>query len=659
MNITFREAETSDLEFLTAVEKLSFPPHRQNNSKSLRLSVISSFQEVWVAEIKLKSTRIPVADAILYPHKRTLRIFSIAVMPEFRGKQVGHMFIDKIKEIARSKGCLSISLEADSGNEKLVKWYADHGFAVKEHLNDYYGQGEDAVRMSIPIEYGNCLSRHSEYATRNFIVLDNPSRWSLDIETAEAVSAKDYITSPRFQNIPNARVFNMCNSYRYQSLGYYVSLLASARDHRAMPNVTTIRDITNLSLIRNITDGIDDLIQTSLKDVKENNFSLIICFGQTLRSEYKKLSREIYQLFESPVLRVSFARSKDWSIRKIAPLPLDSLKDLDQLQIEKFAKEYFAHKRFKKHRIKTYFYDLAILTDPQEKYPPSDKKALDEFKRAAEEVGFYTEFITKKDYDRLPEFDALFIRETTSVNDHTYLFSRRAYAEGLVVIDDPWSILRCSNKMFLFEKMTKGRILMPKTWMLTKGLPLEKQLTDVEFPLVLKQPDGSFSKDMFKVKSIKELKEKVGIMYGTSELIVAQQFIKSEFDWRIGVLDGKALFASKYYMAPDHWQIYNWDNEDKEELHTGDFETLPIDQVPNEVISTAVKAAGLIGDGLYGVDLKEVGGKVYLIEINDNPNFDYGIEDKVLGNEVYKRIMRSVFSRIEKQRGLPKYVSGD
>jgi glutathione synthase/RimK-type ligase-like ATP-grasp enzyme len=207
--------------------------------------------------------------------------------------------------------------------------------------------------------------------------------------------------------------------------------------------------------------------------------------------------------------------------------------------------------------------------------------------------------------------------------------------------------------------MTKGRILMPKTWMLTKGLPLEKQLTDVEFPLVLKQPDGSFSKDMFKVKSIKELKEKVGIMYGTSELIVAQQFIKSEFDWRIGVLDGKALFASKYYMAPDHWQIYNWDNEDKEKLHTGDFETLPIDQVPNEVISTAVKAAGLIGDGLYGVDLKEVGGKVYLIEINDNPNFDYGIEDKVLGNELYKRIMRSVFSRIEKQRGLPKYVSGD
>lgn len=659
MNITFREAEISDLGFLSTVEKLSFNPHRQNNSKSLRLSTISTFQEVWIAEYKEKGIKIPVADAILYPHKRTLRIYSIAVMPEFRGKGIGHLFIEKIKEIARSKGCLSISLEADYENKNLVKWYSDHGFSVKEHLNDYYGPGENAVRMYIPIEYGNDIRTHSASAIRSFIVVDNPSKWSLKIGTAEVVSPKDYITSPRFQNIPNARVFNMCNSYRYQSLGYYVSLLASARDHRAMPNVTTIRDITNMSLIRNIADGIDDLIQTALKDVKENYFSLVICFGQTLRSEYKKLAKEIYQLFESPVLKVSFARSKDWSIRRIAPLSLDSLKEYDQDEIERFAKEYFSQKRFKKQRMKAYFYDLAILVDTEEKYPPSDKKALEQFKRAAEETGFYTEFITKKDYDRIPEFDALFIRETTSVNDHTYLFSRRAYAEGLVVIDDPWSIMRCSNKMFLFEKMTKGRILMPKTWMLTKGLPLEKQLTDVQFPIVLKQPDGSFSKDMFKVANFEDMKEKLSIMYATSDLIVAQQFIKSDYDWRIGVLDGKALFASKYYMAPDHWQIYNWDNEDREELHTGDFETLPVDQAPGDVISTAVKAAGFMGDGLYGVDLKEVGGKVYLIEINDNPNFDFGIEDKVLGNELYLKIMRSVFRRIEKQRGLPKYVSGD
>ena len=39
----------------------------------------------------------------------------------------------------------------------------------------------------------------------------------------------------------------------------------------------------------------------------------------------------------------------------------------------------------------------------------------------------YVEFITRKDIDKINEFDAVFIRETTNVNDYTYEFSRMAY----------------------------------------------------------------------------------------------------------------------------------------------------------------------------------------------------------------------------------------
>ena len=52
----------------------------------------------------------------------------------------------------------------------------------------------------------------------------------------------------------------------------------------------------------------------------------------------------------------------------------------------------------------------------------------------------------KKDYLRLAEYDALFIREDTSLDDHTYRFSKKAEKEGMVVIDDPNSILKCTNK---------------------------------------------------------------------------------------------------------------------------------------------------------------------------------------------------------------------
>ena len=33
----------------------------------------------------------------------------------------------------------------------------------------------------------------------------------------------------------------------------------------------------------------------------------------------------------------------------------------------------------------------------------------------------------------------------------------------------------------------------------------------------------------------------------------------SKFDWRIGILNNKPIFANKYYMAAGHWQIYNHD----------------------------------------------------------------------------------------------------
>ena len=67
---------------------------------------------------------------------------------------------------------------------------------------------------------------------------------------------------------------------------------------------------------------------------------------------------------------------------------------------------------------------------------------------------------------------------------------------------------------------------------------------------------------------------------------------------------------------------------------------------PTKVVKTALKAANHVGKGLYGVDLKEVGGKVYMIEVNDNPNIDAGFEDEVIGDDLYLRIMRTFFARV-------------
>jgi len=74
----------------------------------------------------------------------------------------------------------------------------------------------------------------------------------------------------------------------------------------------------------------------------------------------------------------------------------------------------------------------------------------------------------------ITEFDALFIRETTAVDRHTYRISRLAHAEGLVVMDDPWSILRSANKIYLAESMARAKLPVPATSILTRDDLSEK-----------------------------------------------------------------------------------------------------------------------------------------------------------------------------------------
>ncbi len=79
---------------------------------------------------------------------------------------------------------------------------------------------------------------------------------------------------------------------------------------------------------------------------------------------------------------------------------------------------------------------------------------------------------------------------------------------------------------------------------------------------------------------------------------------------------------------------------------------VPIEQAPPEVVQLAVDTARLIGNGLYGVDLKQAGDRVLVIEVNDNPNLDAGTEDAVLGDELYRRVLQAFIQRLElKHRG--------
>ena len=165
------------------------------------------------------------------------------------------------------------------------------------------------------------------------------------------------------------------------------------------------------------------------------------------------------------------------------------------------------------------------------------------------------------------------------------------------------------------------------------------------YPVVLKIPDGSFSRGIYKAENIEQSKKYSQLLFKESDLILAQEYLYTDFDWRVGIINRQAVFVCQYFMSKAHWQIVK--HQEGGEFREGGFKTWDLGQVSSELVDVALKAANLIGDGFYGVDIKQTADGYVVIEVNDNPNADAGIEDKVLGNELYNIIMKEFLRRLE------------
>ncbi|MUP45749.1 RimK family alpha-L-glutamate ligase [Gramella sp. BOM4] len=478
-----------------------------------------------------------------------------------------------------------------------------------------------------------------------YIVVNQPDNWKLSSEHVKIISSREYLTNPEFSQMKKARIFNLCKNYAYQSKGYYVSLLAEARGHLAIPTVKNIVDMAEPKLVKIVSEEFDDLIQQSLKNIKSQEFTLSVYFGQNVAAKYKELSAMFFRHFQIPFLRVKFNFSNRWNIKSIKAISESEIPEDHKESMWQFAQQYFAKKRYDTPRQTSFDHDLAILVQENDVAPPSNARALKKFTEHAERMGFYTEIISPRELSRLSAFDALLIRQSTEVNNEAYAFARKAQQEDIAIVDYPDAILKCCNKVFMAEALENAGIPTPKTVIVhkdNKNSVLEK----TRLPVVLKSPDSTFSFGVKKAESEEQYHELVTEMLKKSELVIAQEFSPSEYDWRIGILDGKPFYACRYYMAKGHWQIYNWGAKKKDD-RDGNADCMPIEKVPPKILKNAIKAAKLMGKGLYGIDVKEVGGKALVIEINDNPNIDAGVEDLYYGDEVYIKILTALKNRLE------------
>ncbi|MDO9549725.1 MAG: ATP-grasp domain-containing protein [Methanoregula sp.] len=284
---------------------------------------------------------------------------------------------------------------------------------------------------------------------------------------------------------------------------------------------------------------------------------------------------------------------------------------------------------------------LGIFVDRKTLSNSEQLNALIRCRDVAESMGHGAEFIFPVDVNKIKNMDALFIRARTDPMNVTYVAAQMARFHGIPVLDDPESIQCCSDKINMYSRLIKKNVSLPKTVFLPKQELNVERVTrlfdELGTPLIVKEPSTSFSLRVEKVSDIADFFKVAHRFIKLSDWIVVQQYVESKYDWRIGVLDGKLLYACKYTIPSVTFKIQASVNGHI--VYCG-VDSVPPEDVPPHVIQLGIEAGNAIGRGLYGVDIKNSNGDACVIEVNDNPSIESGEDD------CYPRVFETIISHL-------------
>ncbi|HEX8393831.1 MAG TPA: glutamate-cysteine ligase family protein [Longimicrobium sp.] len=512
--------------------------------------------------------------------------------------------------------------------------------------------------------------------TRILAVVSDPAD-ARGLPANVAVPAERYLEGGAELADPRALVVNLCRSWAYGSEGYYVSLLADARGQHAVPSVEESEQLAkpnNLFRIlqeagvptvdpeemasrRRSAELAEDDAATVVRVCEEGAWvcrparedelaQTLVLLGGAEDARFRNTALYVYRECSAPVMRLRLAREEgEWKVTEVAAVPVHLLDEAESARlVEVLGDPRRVLRRGAQEAREERRASIAVLHDANDPFSPSSPETLDRLERVAARMNVHLRRIGVDEMHKLPEYDALFIRALTGVSEPAFQFALRAEALGIPVVDDSQSIIRCGNKVFLEELLRREGIPTPRTRIVTRHTPWH-DVAELGLPVVIKLPDGSFSAAVHKVSSHDEFRRRADEMFRRSPLIIAQEFLPTDYDWRVTVLDGRVLFAARYHMARGHWQIRAETAAGKERY--GRVEAVARDAAPPEVAGLALRAAALIGDGLYGVDLKETPDGPVVIEINDNPNLDVGYDDAADGAVIYQDVIEFFLKRIE------------
>ena len=130
-----------------------------------------SFDNPWTSALFLQELRIPFSRILVVrpaggPHEPIvgylcrwfvadeIHVLNVAVHPQYRRLGLGAVLLGEAMREARSGQAEAVTLEVRRSNEAAQRLYAGFGFEEVGVRRNYYGRGEDALIMRLPLRRG-------------------------------------------------------------------------------------------------------------------------------------------------------------------------------------------------------------------------------------------------------------------------------------------------------------------------------------------------------------------------------------------------------------------------------------------------------------------------------------------------------------------------
>jgi ribosomal protein S18 acetylase RimI-like enzyme len=153
--LNYRLANEKDLEALMGIEVTCFDSDRL----SLRRFKHWIRVDHGILMVCQENDQV-VGYGLVWCHKgtRLARLYSLAVLPQHRGKNIAEGLLTRLEEAASKRGHISMRLEVSENNTGAIKLYERLDYRIFDEYTEYYEDHSDALRMQKSIHKLNPAS---------------------------------------------------------------------------------------------------------------------------------------------------------------------------------------------------------------------------------------------------------------------------------------------------------------------------------------------------------------------------------------------------------------------------------------------------------------------------------------------------------------------